>query len=230
MQFSFSFTHLISTHLISRLGQGFLNASLNYTLLSSSHYEENLEELKKNKGLKALHLFFHHRPLGFAIFFSELTSTLIHETGHLAATHLLYQNCVVDLTLWPSKGGNTRSSCSRSSQLGEYLGNERSRSIICAAGPAFGILASTFFLAGALLSKNRSYEFRSYLTCLGFVIALTEITYALSLPSSDHPEPEGYDYYHLREKEGILPIAAAVTLAALPLMVYISLALRHKQD
>ncbi len=201
-------------------------ALLDYSLCCDILRDGNLDNtsflLLKCNAILDLH---HLRAWFFAVSNGYTHGTLIHEMGHAFMVRLLFKNENPIIELFPEGGGVTTFYGTALSRVGQWLGEKRALMAVTAAGAAFATLEATVLLAFAHKVKDTHPELRLHLVYMAIARVINHVFYALSALSltSLDPKSEGHDFFMLWKGAGIHPIAAAVTMVAIPLIAQYAL-------
>ncbi len=148
---------------------------------------------------------------------------LIHETGHLSASQLCFGG-PASIHIMPYVGGWTSHATKPFTNLGQILGYRRSMFFISLAGPALAILASSIALIAGLMLRDSCPNASPYLIGMGLFEFLNHAQYAYSARSLT-PAQVGHDFVRLKGF-GINPIAAALTIVAIPIFILMGFLIR----
>jgi hypothetical protein len=141
---------------------------------------------------------------------------LIHESGHASAAQLLFSG-QPSINIIPFVGGWTNHPAKALTDLGQKAGYRRSMFLISLAGPALALLASSIALIAGLLLRDCCPNASPYLIGMGLYEFLNHAEYAYSALSTT-PDHLGHDFVRLKTF-GINPIAATITIAAIPVLI-----------
>lgn len=145
--------------------------------------------------------------------------TLIHESGHALAAKALFQtDPKIDIV--PFKGGMTQFSPSKLTALGKKIGKIGAAIIVTALGAGFSLFISSILLTLGLALRKKHETLSNYLIAYGTLDFVSHIVYAISAYSTS-PQNLSHDFVHLA-KYGHPPIAAALGLATVPLLIAIN--------
>lgn len=149
--------------------------------------------------------------------------TLLHEFGHKWAADALFENAQPHVEFTPFKGGVTRYQPSPLSHLGESLGEDKSRGLRSAAGPAMDLFSSMAIFAAGHKMRHKHPNAAAAMMGYASYRAASATLYALS------PAKWGHDFAGMQKNLGI-PIwaSAAVFAAALPLEYLVLSALENR--
>lgn len=143
--------------------------------------------------------------------------TFIHEAGHACTAMLLLQNANPSIEVHPFTGGVTYFSVDKLTALGNVLGKEPSLLLISAAGAACEVGASLLCIVVAHAISDTHPEMSKYLNCLGLIILLDPISYALDAYLYPFQDMPGHDFLALA-KGGVHPLAAIAFMALAPIV------------
>lgn len=166
------------------------------------------------------------RPQIFAMLDNLTHGTLVHEMGHALAAWLLFKNSDPAITI-QLHGGYTEFYIEKLTALGEWLGHSRSRLIVTAAGPGLAMIDASLLLILAHFVKESHPDWHRTLIHIAINRVANHIFYALSaLFPMPAEKALSHDFHYLWKKAGIHPIAAAVAMTTLPLLVHCALSTR----
>jgi len=155
-------------------------------------------------------------PTNFALLSVGTSDTLIHEGGHALASKLLFRDSHPRVEINPFKGGVTYHSTAQLSKLGEFFGYSNSRLIVSGAGSALSVFGSCLNLIAAHKLRKKNPEISRYLTAMAVMNITQNCFYALSALWEANPSG-GHDFVRLA-LGGVHPVAAVVSMVALPLL------------
>ena len=163
------------------------------------------------------------RPQLFATLDNLTHGTLVHEMGHALAAWLLFMNSDPAITIH-LQGGYTEFYVRKLTALGEWLGYNRSRLLVTAAGPGLAMIDASLLLILAHFVKESHPDWHQTLLHIAINRVANHVIYALSalFPMSAE-KALSHDFHYLWKHGGIHPIAAAVAMTALPLLVHCAL-------
>lgn len=196
----------------------------------SAYCQYRLFKLKQNPSIKAqekkdkfqflLGFFQHLAPITFSSLVDINTRELIvHEGGHALTTKILVKNPGVHIRINPFQGAVTSYRLGALTSIGEFFGRANSKLLIAAAGPALSIVAASVNLAASLALRKSNPELSRYLNIIAIDSVVQHVFYALSALWTSSAQ-RGHDFIQLMAG-GIHPIAAVVSIIALPLIVRI---------
>ena len=170
------------------------------------------------------------RPHIFATLDSLTHGTLIHEAGHALAAWLLFSDSQPKITIH-LHGGYTEFRAGGLTSWGEWLGYNRSRVFVAAAGPGLAMIDASILLIIAHLIKEDHPDWHWTLIHIAIQRVSSHVAYALSALTPLSPEKAlSHDFHYLWKHANIHPVAAAVAMAALPILVQCALwAFRTKE-
>lgn len=142
---------------------------------------------------------------------------IFHEGGHALAANLLIKNPNSRITIKPLEGGQTAYRLGPLTKLGEFFGRNNSKLIIAAAGPAVSVVTATIGLGASLAIRKSNPEMSRYLKVIAADSIAQQAFYALSALWAPATQ-KGHDFLQLMAG-GIHPIAAVVSIVALPIIV-----------
>ncbi|HSX38869.1 MAG TPA: hypothetical protein VLE95_08640, partial [Chlamydiales bacterium] len=153
--------------------------------------------------------------------------TLIHEAGHAAAQKLLFQNCHPEIIVHADGSGFARYNYipgldwRKLTYFGENLIGDpiRAEGIVALMGPVADLVASCSTLALGLKASSKRPELSNYLLAHSYARIANLFSYAISPLFYSNLGSE-HDFQSIRERLGIHPLAAAVTILALPILTY----------
>jgi hypothetical protein len=155
----------------------------------------------------------------FAFVAAKRGQTLIHEGGHALAAKALFQNANPRVTVYPlspSAMGSTEYFSGSLTSFGKRLGKEKSLALVAAAGPIVSLSLSSILFTTGLAIKQSYPKISAYLTAAALQDFATHFFYALSAYWATHST---HDFVRLAGI-GISPLMVAVTMAAVPLLIY----------
>lgn len=173
----------------------------------------NPTEAKKNI-IKALNWI---APCSFSVVASGTIGTVVHETGHKVAAELFYKNPNPRITVIPFNGGFTQYTLRGFSNLGAKLGFTTTDILTTAAGSIAAVGVSTGLLIAGFATETSYPELSKYFIVSAIISIAEHIFYALSALWTS-PVQLGHDFVAL-SLYGISPVACAVTMGAIPLVV-----------
>ena len=157
-------------------------------------------------------------PTIFSLGSAIHANTLIHEFGHYSAAFATLKNANPIIEYSPYVGGSTRFQISELSKFGQWLGKERVHPFIVGAGPALSCAVSTLLLAIGLGIEQHNSEMGRMLIVSAVVNFLVHALYALSALLAN-PTNFSHDFVALWAMTGLHPIAAAVAMVAIPILL-----------
>lgn len=142
----------------------------------------------------------------FALFTGTNVQTLIHETGHALAAHVVYPNARPRIEIVPFGGGITR--------FNTEPGGIK-RLFVVASGPGLALLVSSVALAIGIAIRKKYPQVGKILICYGVFDFLHHAQYAYSalLPSLPHHD------FALLAAAGLNPVVATIAILAIPLLI-----------
>lgn len=148
---------------------------------------------------------------------SQTRGLIVHEGGHALAATLLIKDPQVRIKINPFQGGVTSYNTWPLTRLGELFGRENSKLLIAAAGPLFSVItATTCFGASLALGKSHP-ELSRYLKMTSLDCIAQHAFYAFSALGTAASE-KSHDFVNLMGA-GLHPLAAVVSIIALPILV-----------
>lgn len=159
-------------------------------------------------------------PTSFSTLVDANTRELIvHEGGHALAAQILVKNPNPRITINPLQGGQTTYRIGALSKVGEFFGRENSKLLIAAGGPALAVGAATVAFGTSYALRKSNPELSRYLRVIAIDSIVQHAFYAVSALWTSAARTS-HDFVRLMAG-GIHPIAAAVSIIALPLIVRI---------
>lgn len=155
-------------------------------------------------------------PIAFGLGSLFNAQTLIHEGGHWLAARLLYVNSYPKLSLDPFLGGSTTYRPGELTRLGQAIGRRWASPVIAAAGPVLALASAGAMLAAGEAVRDSFPECSRVLIVAALIDFFAHFVYALSALWYG-PQARGHDFVVLWGI-GIHPIAAAICIAALPVL------------
>jgi hypothetical protein len=144
---------------------------------------------------------------------------VVHEAGHALAINALLKNANPKITLFPYEGGVTSWRGVREvTGLGQKIGRDNIQPIIAGAGPFLTLGLSTILLGVGLAEQDSSPEVSRMLIVSAIIDFFTHIHYALSALSANLSN-FSHDFVALWQLGGIHPLAAAIVIAAIPILM-----------
>lgn len=143
--------------------------------------------------------------------------TLIHETGHAAASLLTYANPRPQIEIFPFEGGLTQFNKSKLSLFGKRLGAPASNCLLVASGPALTLLVSSLFLAVGVAAHKKHPSLSKYLIIWGVIDFLNHAHYAYSALTAATWNLT-HDFVRL-SIYGLNPVVATIALLVIPIVI-----------
>lgn len=144
-------------------------------------------------------------------------TTFIHETGHAVAGVSLFRHTKVphiEIDLF--RGGRTQVAISTLSPLGTFLGRDRAKLLLAAAGPIASVVFSMGMFAWATYQTESADAER--LAIHGAVQLSTEIEHVCGAVWANQPLSLGNDFANMRELGGISPAVSLGVIVLLPVI------------
>lgn len=197
-----------------------ISAFCAYRLAQLKHDNSEKALDKKIKFQIALNFFQFLSPITFSSLVDTNTrEVLIHEAGHALAANILIKNPRTQISIDPFKGGQTTYRLGALSKIGEFFGRENSKLLIAAAGPVLALGTATIGFGAALALRKSKPELSRYLKIMSINSVAQHAFYALSALWTSATQ-KGHDFIQLMAG-GLHPIAAVVSIVALPIIVKI---------
>lgn len=157
-------------------------------------------------------------PITFSTLVDDQTRELIvHEGGHALAANILIKDPRAQITIDPMKGGKTTYYVGALTKVGEFFGRANSKLIIAAAGPALSVITATIGFGASLALRKSNPELSRYLQVVSIGSIAQNVFYAFSALWTAVSQ-KGHDFLQLMAG-GLHPIAAVVSIVALPILV-----------
>ncbi len=153
----------------------------------------------------------------FALFTGYNAQTLIHESGHAAASLLTYAKPRPLIEIYPFTGGVTQFNKSKLSLFGKKMGAPASNCFLIASGPGLTLLVSAILLAVGVATHKKRPELSKYLIMWGLIDFLNHAHYAYSALGAPTWNL-AHDFVRL-SIFGLSPITATVGLIAAPIVI-----------
>lgn len=143
--------------------------------------------------------------------------TLVHESGHVMASHLVYQNPEPVVRIFPFAGGVTTFTIGQLTGFGNWLGKKGSFVLVSAGGMVVGLLVSaTLFLISSKWEETYP-EFALFLRSYGISDFVDHAIYALSTSG-----PRTNDFGQLYLLTGLHPTAAGIMILTVSLLFFLA--------
>lgn len=156
--------------------------------------------------------------LNSSLFFQATGGVLVHECGHALAANLLLKNGLIKIVWTSLFSGATYFSAQALSRMGSIIGLNASIFCIVLAGPLAGVVTGASAMAVGLGLRKSHPELSSYFKMIGIAAIVHHALYALSALSQPM-DCLSHDFVMLWHF-GIHPIAAAVAIIALPILIH----------
>jgi hypothetical protein len=154
-------------------------------------------------------------PYSFTLLTALNGQTLIHESGHVLAAMSLYKKSKPFIEIDPFYRVFSSYKMAEPNWLGKVLGKERSSLAICAAGPLLSLSISSLMLYSSVKLESKHPALSSYLKTAALFDFALHSAYALSALRASSLS---HDFVRLASY-GLPPVAAAVAIAGLPLLL-----------
>ncbi len=158
-------------------------------------------------------------PAAFDSLVYTNAAVVVHEGGHALAAQALIKNPRVNVKVNPFEGGLTSYRFGALTKAGEFLGRSNSKLIIAAAGPVLAIATATVTFGTAIALRKKHPELSRYLKTTAIGDFIQHIFYAISALWTSSAQ-KSHDFVQLMAG-GIHPVAAAVSMLAIPIIVRI---------
>lgn len=208
----------VTTIAIGLAVQTVVNVILRITTNYFEHFYQATPEYKIPSAIKWLH------ACSFALGSAYNAQIIVHEIGHATAIHALLKNAQPTMTLFPFARGLTGGHGVRQiTWLGKKIGPQNIHPAVAGAGPFLSLAFSAFLLRSGLMRRETSPEISRLLIVSALIDFLKHTLYASSAMKA-HLTNFSHDFVALWQLGGIHPIAAAVTIAAVPILMLTALA------
>lgn len=202
----------------SILRYGSVSTDLALFALRNNQSKKAIEEKEEWETLKSDRSWL--RAVIFSAYDSCTRDLLIHEGGHFLAANAVYlkSRAIIVLNFFGC-GGYTEYTPWKLTKFGKWLEPNHSHLFVTAAGPGLATIFSAINIGIAHKCQKTNPELSRYLNLMAILSIANHVMYALSAYFINF---NGHDFVELA-LGGISPIASAVSIVALPLIVKVGL-------
>jgi hypothetical protein len=158
-------------------------------------------------------------------------STWAHEMGHAKMIELMYDGANPTVEVFPFKGGVTRWSPAKLSEVGEKFGANGARAAVSAAGTMVDLGIATASFGVGFKMRKKHPVIGTAMMAYGGMTVLNSIGYAATAVGGDLAKlaREGNDFANIAVRLGVPPLASIAVMAAILPLEYAALRFLEKQ-
>ncbi len=196
------------------------NAYCRYRFSQLEHVNTSIALEKKQLLQTGINILNYLAPVTFSSLVDSQTRALIvHEGGHALAAGLLVKNPRFQININPFNGAQISYRLGALTKLGEFFGRANTKLIVAGAGPALAVATATIGYGASLVLNKSNPELSRYLNMIAVDVLVAHVLYALSALWTSTTQ-KSHDFIQLMAG-GVHPVAAAISIIALPLIVRI---------
>lgn len=209
---------IVAFNTLFRCGSAYLEYKIQQLKHSRFNESDRIKDLEKCQNFLQFIC-----PISFSGLDQMTTSVLTHEAGHALAAAAVYEHANPRIEIFPGKGGMTTFNPSALTHFGKWLGPKLSAVFTILAGPVAGIFSATALLGLSHYLQDNHPRLSLYLQISAVVNIVQHVFYALSALGQKASSMAGHDFVMLWKIGHIHPIIAAISMAALPILVKVGL-------